>query len=276
MKKPEQNTYPWAFTSVGGTVRVKIRSGEDISHLGELDRKMWTVLSCPVKNLEFDEKCLQYIDVDQDGKIRVDEVIATAQWITAVLKNPDILLQENDSLPLEEFNAENPVGARLQASARQILSNLGLEKDAISLEDTADNVKIFANTRFNGDGIITPASAEDEATAALIETIAGISSQMDRSGVAGITAEQVEAFYAACADYAAWQKACTQEVLPFGDKTADALAAVQALQDKMADYFMRCKLISFDAATAPAVDVSVEKIAAIEGSLASASEEIAM
>ena len=276
MKKPEQNTYPWAFTSVGGTVRVKICSGEDIAHLGELDRKMWTVLSCPVKNLEFDEKCLQYIDVDQDGKIRVDEVIATARWITAVLKNPDILLQENDSLPLEEFNAENPVGARLQASARQILSNLGLEKDAISLEDTADNVKIFANTRFNGDGIITPASAEDEATAALIETIAGISSQMDRSGVAGITAEQVEAFYAACADYAAWQKACTKEVLPFGDKTADALAAVQALQDKMADYFMRCKLISFDAATAPAVDVSVEKIAAIEGSLASASEEIAL
>ena len=39
---------------------------------------------------------------------------------------------------------------------------------------------------------------------------------------------------------------------------------------------MRCKLISFDAATAPAVDVSVEKIAAIEGSLASATEEIAL
>ena len=39
MKKPEQNTYPWAFTSVGGTVRVKICSGEDIAHLGELDRK---------------------------------------------------------------------------------------------------------------------------------------------------------------------------------------------------------------------------------------------
>ena len=275
MKKPAQNTYPWAFTSVGGTVRVKIRNGEDIRHLGELDRKMWTVLSCPVTNLEFDEKCLKYIDVDGDGKIRVDEVVATANWLTSILKNPDVLLQENDALQLEDFNAEDPVGARLQASARQILVNLGLKKDSITLEDTADNTKIFANTQFNGDGIITPASASDEATAKLIETIAGIASAVDRSGVNGITAEQIDAFYAACADYSAWQKACTKEVLPFGDKTAEALEAVNTLKEKMADYFMRCKLISFDAATAPAVDVSVEKIAAIEGSLASATEEIA-
>ena len=276
MKKPAKNTYPWAFASVGGSVRVKIRNGEDIRHLGELDRKMWTVLSCPVNNLEFDEKCLKFIDVDNDGKIRVDEVIATANWLTGILKNPDILLEEKDALQLEDFNEENPVGARLQASARQILNNLGLKKDAISLEDTADNVKIFAGTQFNGDGIITPASAADEPTAKLIETIAGIASAMDRSGVPGITAEQIEAFYAACADFAEWQKACTKEVLPFGDKTAEALAAVKALEEKMADYFMRCKLISFDAATAPAVDVSVEKIAAIEGNLASASDEIAL
>ena len=276
MKKPAKNTYPWAFASVGGTVRVKIRNGEDIRHLGELDRKMWTVLSCPVTNLEFDEKCLKYIDVDGDGKIRVDEVIATANWLTGILKNPDILLEEKDALQLDEFNTEDPVGARLQASARQILNNLGLKKDSIALEDTADNVKIFADTQFNGDGIITPASAADEPTAKLIETIASLTSAMDRSGVPGITTEQIDAFYAACADYSDWQKACTKEVLPFGEKTADALAAVQALEEKMADYFMRCKLISFDAATAPAVDVSVEKIAAIEGSLASATEEIAL
>ena len=276
MKMPAKNTYPWAFASVGGTVRVKIRNGEDIRHLGELDRKMWTVLSCPVTNLEFDEKCLKYIDVDGDGKIRVDEVIATANWLTGILKNPDILLEEKDALQLDDFNTEDPVGARLQASARQILNNLGLKKDSLALEDTADNVKIFADTQFNGDGIITPASAADEPTAKLIETIASLTSAMDRSGVPGITTEQIDAFYAACADYADWQKACTKEVLPFGEKTADALAAVQALEEKMADYFMRCKLISFDAATAPAVDVSVEKIAAIEGSLASATEEIAL
>ncbi|MBR4740735.1 MAG: hypothetical protein IK074_06200, partial [Bacteroidales bacterium] len=274
--KKKTETYPWKFSSVGGTVRVKITSGEDIRNLWQLDRKLWTVLSCPTQGLEFDAKTLQMIDVDADGRIRVDEVIKTSQWLTRIIKDADLLLKEADSLKLEDFNADDPDGARLQASARQILKNLGLKKDEIALEDTADNVKIFADTKFNGDGIITPASASDEATAKLIETIAGVASAVDRSGVAGITADHIEAFYAACADFEAWQAAGTKEVFPFGDKTADALAAVQAVQDKVADYFMRCKLIGFEAGLAGAVAVTVEQIAGIDGNLAAAADQIGL
>ena len=268
--------YNWTFTSVGGTVRVKITSGADIAHLGELDRKLWTVLSCPAKNLEFDQKTLELIDADHDGNIRVDEVIATAQWLTGILKDPDLLLTRGTEIPFSAFNEENPEGAKLLASAKQILANLKLEKDSIALEDTADMTKIFADTKFNGDGVITPASADDEKLAALITTITEkIGKAADRSGVDGVTADHVEAFYTALADYAAWQAAGTKEVFPFGDKTADALAAVGALKDKVADFFMRCKLIGFDKAIAPAVDVSVDKIGAIEGNLAEAGSAIA-
>ena len=275
MKKTPE-TYPWQFTSVGGAVRVNIANGEDIRRLGELDRKLWTVLSCPVKGLEFDEKALRYIDTDGDGAVRVDDVIKTAQWLTRVLKNPDDLLLEKDTLTFDQFNTEDEDGARLLSSARQILSNLKLEKDSIGLEDTSDNVKIFAETKFNGDGIITPASAPDEETAGLIETMAGIASETDRSGVPGVTTEHVEAFYTECADYAQWCADGTEEVFPFGEKTAEALVAVNAVKEKVEDFFMRCKLIGFDAATAPAVDVSVDKIAAIEGNLALADSEIGL
>ena len=275
MKKKQDQTYPWKFASVGGTVRVKIQSGEDIRHLGELDRKMWTVLSCPTQGLEFDAKTLKYIDVDGDGRIRVDEVIKTAQWLTRIVKDANSILEGRDVLEFSAINEEDADGARLLSSARQILKNLGLEKESVSAEDTADFTKIFAGTLFNGDGIITPASAgEDEALAKLIETIAGISSAIDRSGVPGVTADQIEAFYAACADFKAWKEAGTKEVFPFGDKTADALAAVEALKDKVADYFMRCKLIGFDEATSPVLDVNVDKIAAIEGNLAAAQDQI--
>ena len=57
----ENTPYAWTFTPVGGTVRVKITSGADIARLGELDRKMWTVLSCPTRNLEFDQKTLDLL-----------------------------------------------------------------------------------------------------------------------------------------------------------------------------------------------------------------------
>ena len=275
MKKKATETYPWSFASVGGTVRVNIQSGQDIAHLGELDRKLWTVLSCPTTNLEFDEKTLKLIDTDGDGKIRVDEVIRTAEWLTRILKDPEILLKEPAELKFEDFNEKDGDGARLLSSAKQILQNLKLEKQSIALEDTADNVKIFADTKFNGDGIITPASADDEATAKLIETIAGVASATDRSGAAGITADHIEAFYTACADFSAWKAAGTEDVFPFGDKTADALAAVEAVKAKIADYFMRCHLVGFDAAISGAVDVSVDKIAAIEGNLADAAGKIA-
>ena len=133
MKKKATETYPWSFASVGGTVRVNIQSGQDIAHLGELDRKLWTVLSCPTTNLEFDEKTLKLIDTDGDGKIRVDEVIKTAQWLTRILKEPDILLKEPSELKFEDFNADDPDGARLLSSAKQILQNHTLDKQSIAL-----------------------------------------------------------------------------------------------------------------------------------------------
>ena len=271
MKKNKKNNgYKWNFASVGGTVRVRISSGEDIVHLGELDPKLWTVLSCPAHGLEFDRKTLDIIDRSGDGQIRLDEVAKTASWVTGIVRHPDILLKRQSFLPLEEFNAENEEGAALLASAKEILANLGLEKDSIDLEDTADNVRIFAKTRFNGDGIITPASAgEDEALATLIGQMVGcVGGACDRSGVEGVDTDRVEAFYQACADYAAWLDAAAADrkaIYPLGDDTAAGLAACEALKAKIADYFMRCKLVSFTPEVMGAVDVSVDKITAISG-----------
>ena len=45
--------YEWQYCSLGGAIRVKIGSGEDIAHLGELDQKLWTVLSCPLNDVNF-------------------------------------------------------------------------------------------------------------------------------------------------------------------------------------------------------------------------------
>lgn len=270
-----KESYNWKYASVGGAVRVNIESGTDIAMLGELDRKKWTVLSCPVTGLEFDEKTLRILDSDNNGRIHLDEVTAAAKWLTSVIKDPDTILEGRSVLALDEFNTENEEGARLQKSARQILGNLKLDKDSISLEDTSDNEKIFAETRFNGDGIITEASTDDEALRQTIKDIAAtVGSSRDRSGADGVNTEQIEAFYTACADYSAWKAA--EDKGPFGENTEAALAACDALKEKIADFFMRCKLISFNDAVAGVVDVSVEKVGAISGQdLAAASEEIA-
>ncbi|MBQ7268317.1 MAG: hypothetical protein IJS62_00495 [Bacteroidales bacterium] len=265
MKKKKLNgAYDWKYSSVGGMVRVDLRNGADIAHLGELDPKLWTVLSCPTSGLEFDKDTLRMLDTDADGKIRVNEVVAAARWLTSIVRNADLLLESRDTIPFSEFNTENPDGARLLGSARQILSNLGLEKDGIGIAETSDNVAIFAKTQFNGDGIITEASADEDSLKETIKNcIDAVGAKTDRSGAPGTDAEGIETFYTALADYEAWVsegEAAKAEVFPYGDSTADALAACEALRDKIDDFFTRCKLLAFDPAVAASVTTAVEKL----------------
>ena len=267
--------YKWDFENIGGTSRVKISTGEDIAHLPELDPKMWTVLSCPVKGLEIDETSLAYIDCDSDGKIRVNDIIQTSEWMNSILKNMDLLLEGKDSFDIENFNQENPAGKKLYNSAKQILANLGKEGTVITLADSADNAAIFAKTRFNGDGVITEATPEDaDDKAAIAAAIACIGSVADRSGAPGVNAEIVENFYKALADYVAWNKAAVEA--PFGDKTDAAYAAYVALDSKVKDFFMRSKLAAFSPDSVASLDVQTASIQAISAdNLTAKTEDIA-
>ena len=98
--------YNWTFATIGGTTRVKIQSGEDIRHLGELDEKLWTVLSCPVAGLEIPEESLRLIDISGDGKIHVQEVVATADWLCEKLQDPKVLLTGKAQLRLTDIADE--------------------------------------------------------------------------------------------------------------------------------------------------------------------------
>ena len=267
--------YKWNFDNIGGCSRVRIASGQDIAHLDELDVKMWTVLSCPTKGLEIDEKSLKYMDCDADGKIRVNDVISVSKWMTGALKNPDLLLEGKDSVNIDEINAENEIGLKLCKAAKQILSNLGKEGERISLADTADSAAIFAKTRYNGDGVITVASTDDaaekEVITAALESTGGT---MDRSGEMGVTAAQLEAFYTELKAYSDW---CAAEVqAPFADKTDAVIAAYQALDAKMKDFFMRSRLAAFSPDSTSALDVQTSRIEAISAeNLSAKGDEIA-
>ena len=272
--------YDWKFSTVGGVTRVNIESGQDILHLDELDRKLWTALSCPLKGMEIDEKTMTMLDTNCDGKIHIEEVVAASKWLTKVINDPDLLLKRDAFIPFTAFNTANEEGLHLLETSKQILENLGVEKDNISIADVSDSIAIFAKTRFNGDGIITENSADDEAMKALIKNVIdSMGSVTDRSGDPGIDTDKIEAFYTALADYTAWKDAGDADkanIFPYGDDTANALAACMAVKDKIDDFFMRCKLASFNTDSAAVLDVSSAKIGEISGNnLAASTSEIA-
>ena len=267
--------YKWHFVNIGGSARVRINSGEDIAHLAELDPKMWTVLSCPTTGLEIDDKSLKYMDCDGDGKIRVNDVIAVSQWITSVLKDNDLILKGADSIDINFINTEDANGKKLYSSAKQILENLGKECAVISLADTADITAIFAKTRFNGDGIITEASTDDaELKAVITAAIATIGSVTDRSGAQGINADLIESFYKNLNDYVSWTDAKVEA--PYGDKTDAVIAAYNALDSKVKDFFMRSKLAAFSPSSTASLDIQTSRIDAISAeNLSTKNDEIA-
>lgn len=273
MAKAKKHT--WSFENIGGSTRVKITNGTDIANLDQLDPKMWTVLSCPSTGLEIDEKSLKYVDTDNDGRIRVNDIVATAKWITAALKNADLLLRGADSIKLDDLNQEDANGKKLYNSAKQILANLDKEADTITLADTADTAAIFAKTAFNGDGVITESSTSDlDEKAAIAAAVATVGSVDDRSGEKGVNTELIEKFYQALTDYAAWQAASVEA--PYGADTDKAIDIYNALDAKVKDYFVRARLASFSPESATKLDVQTALIETISAdNLTGKTDEIA-
>lgn len=256
---PPKVNHRWKFFRAGGFDQVHFESGSDLLHLDRLDLKLWAVLSCPTRGVEFDTATLDLIDTDRDGRVRAPELLAAVQWACSMVKNPEVFLRSANALELSAFNDATPEGQQLLSSAREILSNLGKSEAAsISLDDTSDLTRIFAATRFNGDGIIHGDSSGDEGIKEVIrDLIACFGSETDRSGKPGISQPKVDLFFAEAQAFAEWSKKAETDaaaILPLGQRTADAFAAFKAVQTKINDYFARCRLAAFDQRALAAVN----------------------
>ena len=247
----------WKFFRTGGLVQASLKTPEDLKALGELDPKLWVALGCPVKGLEIDEKTLALIDTDGDGRVREPDIIAAAKWATSQLKNPDLMLQSADGLPLSAIDATTEDGRALLSAARLILNNLGTPQvDTLTVATFTYPKDFYSPTRINGDGVIAPEAAADADTKALIADImTAMGSTKGKTGAVGVTPDQVEAFFTELSGYADWTTTGTSaDLRVFGEQTDAAYAAVAAVRSKVDDYFTRCRMIGFDIRSAEAIN----------------------
>jgi hypothetical protein len=245
--------HQWRFFRSGGFDQVRLDKIEDWQHLNELDPKLWAALSCPVKGLEFDARTMSYLDTDNDGRVRIDEVKAAVAWALTALQQPQVLLSGHE-LPLSAINTSTDEGQKLLASAKRILQNLGkADASALTVADTADMAQIFPAHQLNGDGIITEELASSPELKQLITTLLALEiSSTDRSGAPGINQEQLENFVADGKAFTDWQQNGGNISTVLGAGTDEAFQLHCALDAKVTDYFTRCQLAAYDAnATVP-------------------------
>lgn len=241
----------WRFYRAGGVDQVRIDTAQDILHLDELDQKLWVALSCPVKGLEFDERTLALLDTDNDGRVRVPEILAAVRWLREVLKRPDCLVEQKDGVALADIDSSTPAGARVLAAAKHILTSLGTTNGVLTVGDATRTAEVLSKAPLNGDGVVVPSALTDaKARAVAEEVLATVGGETDRSGAVGYDRAGLETFYAGVKALVAWHAEATADaksLLPLGAGTAAAAEALAALRTKVDDYFARCQLVAFDA-----------------------------
>lgn len=259
--------HSWRFFRAGGSDQVALETADDLRHLRHLDPTLWVALACPVKGLEFDERTLALMDTDADGRIRIPEVLSAVEWACALLTDPAVLYKGGD-LALASITDATDEGKRLRASAQEILRSLG-KPDAthISVTDTMEKAKVFAQSRYNGDGVVSLDIIGDAGVKAVAEAvIASVGAATDRSNRAGVSQATVDAFFTECEEYVAWYDRSASEkdaLLPLGEATVPAFAALQAVRAKVDDYFARCRVAAFDARATAALNRDESAYAAV-------------
>lgn len=265
----------WSFFRAGGVDQVSLASGDDILALAQLDQKLWVALQMPTRDIDVDPVTMDLLDGDRDGRVRVPDILAAVAWCKDAFKRPDDLLESKSEVPLSAI-----ASADIAAAAKRVLSDLGKPMaQTVSIADALAVDEAFAKTTLNGDGIILPASTDDEALRALIEDIGKARGTVtDRSGKPGIDQERADAYFKDVDALAKWLDARTADakILPLGPATDAACEAFEALRPKLEDWLARCKLAAFDARAATALAGKTEELEALSPqALTSGAAEIA-
>lgn len=263
------STHRWRFFRAGGFDQVRLDTGADLAHLSELDQKLWVALSCPTQGVELDAATLTLVDTDADGHVRAPELIAAIDWATARLRSPDVLVR-GGALALADISGDGEGNSKLLGATRRILASLG-KADAthISVEDCTDIGRIFGGMPFNGDGVIAARGLSEDLQAAIATLIDRLGSVADRSGEPGVNRATVERFFEEGVALQAWRQDARSAVagLPAGISAADAFAALQAVRQKIDDFFQRCHLAAFDPRAASLLNGSEDDLKRIGSQL---------
>ncbi len=263
--------YRWSFRRVGGVDQVLLRNGEDIANIPELDQKLWLALGMPTRGIALDPRTADLLDTDGDGRIRPPELIAAIKWCATIFVDLGCIIEGGDRVALASIR-----DARILAGTRRILNNLGrADAEAITLNDVANQGAIFANTRFNGDGVVPPGCAEDPAVAAAITDIIKTGGgTKDRSGKDGLDAAGLDKFLAEAKRVLDWSRRGREEPPAYPldpGATARAAAALSAVRAKVDDYFARCRVIGFDERAAAVLNGDAADYKPFNGQMLSAS-----
>lgn len=268
--------HQWNFFRAGGFDQVLLEKGSDLLALPHLDHKLWSALSCPIKGIEFDQRTLQLLDSDNDGHIRAPEILAAVTWLSTCLTDSTQLVENTEGVLLSAIATDTDQGQQVLNAAKTLLATIGkADATRVSVADCTDSGTLLAQSRFNGDGIITVQSTDDLKLQGWISTIIDcFGSETDQGGEPGITEAMISRF---AEDVDSWHTWCTLEPTGSTLLPVDSVHLWHSVKAKIEDFFLRCHMASYDQRAATVMNSSEEQLAVLSPRLLpEATEEIAL
>ena len=243
------------FKNYGKSYQLKIQDAQDLEKIQVLNEALWAATSVPINNLNCDYAFVSFVDTDQNGRIRTNEVKEAQAWLFRFHANRSRLSEGTDILDLNDIDVSHPEGQKLRAVAELILINLNSpDTQRISLAQVRDVRSIMASAANNGDGIIpSEATSDPDLAQFIISVIETVGSTLDASGKPGIGQEQLKMFFDEVQSYIAWKVKGeipkgdnATDVMPWGIETPQAYELMATLEEKIEQYFAQCAMVRLD------------------------------
>ena len=226
--------HTWTYANIGGNVRVVIKNGKDIQHLAELDEKLWTVLACPTAGLEIPEESLKCMDTDGDSKLHISDVIASAEWLCKVLRDPQVLFENKASLALTDIVDEALLAVATPLAANGIVT---LEQVKSAIAGATIEAQAVPDAPYAGD-VMAAYKACKDSYAQYFQTsklqALGLATLPADAAAPGMTEEKFAEMGKQIADYEAGKAAAE-------GANAAALAAAQAQYKPLEKLLLLCR-----------------------------------
>ena len=213
------------FNKFAKAYHLDIATPADLRDVLALDDSFWAATSAPTAAFHEDAAFLKYIDSDGNGRMRSDEVRAALRWLLDTLADASRVGADADEVLLDAVDKASAAGPGLLVTAAYVNEQAG-RKDApdVRLADVRAAMAELRGKPLNGDGVLVPAAAGDDA--ALKEyveaAIAATGGSDDISGAKGVNSAQLADFAAALKDFLAWKAqgaADNRDTMPFGADT---------------------------------------------------------
>lgn len=251
-----------AFQEIGGS-RQLLFTPATLSLLNATDPALWAALNAPVDSINADAKFLAYLDSDNNGMIRIDEVKAAVAWLLQVVASPSVLEEAIAAVAVDELGS-GKIADDLAGFIRHEFETEINAESRLRLATVQGRIAAVSSGSLRGDGIIVPDAVPDPAARVLAEDIVVVTGgTVNTDGKPGVTRGILEKFLGNARAFIHWESTTEQPRFIEGDVVA-AYQAFSRLKAKLDEYFSYCALIRLDPGNNARFELHPEKICELD------------